>query len=323
MDAGFKFMIILLCIVGGGFFAGIETGMISIHRMRLRHAVRRGKRSSELVEAFVHDSDRLFGTTLTGTNICYVSISVLATSLVASFGAWVESITTFMVSLIVLTCCEYLPKSWFRTRPLDRCLRFATALRWAGLILYPISRTILWSTKWIVPGSSKSFSQRAPFVTREDLEFLVHEGEKTGTLSSSERMMIHRVFGLSGKKAGQIVTPSSSMTVVEAGASLDAFFEIARESGFTRMPVFDSSKNEYTGIINVFYVLASKEAKPDAKVEEFARPPLFIDAETPVDDVLPILRRFRQPLCLVKDRSGAVIGLLTTEDILEEIVGKL
>lgn len=322
MDPGLSLFIILMCMLGSSFFSGMETGVISIHRMRLRHASRSGEHSSKLLEAYIADSDRLLGTTLTGNNICLVVMSVLATSMVSAYGSWAETSSTVIMSVAVLIFCEYLPKAWFRSRPLDRCRRFTRFLRISEIALYPISKAIVFSSMWFIPGSRKGFARSAPFVTREDLEYLVHEGEQTGVLSPKERFMIHRVFDLSDRKAREIMTPLRQMSFVEADMNLAEFYEVARRCGFTRMPVYDGNRDEYTGVINVFYVLSSRNTDPNAKVAAFARPPLFIDAEMPVDDILPKLRRFRQPMCLVKEK-GEVAGLITTEDILEEIVGKL
>jgi putative hemolysin len=113
------------------------------------------------------------------------------------------------------------------------------------------------------------------------------------------------------------------MTIVHADTTVEEFFEIARASGYTRMPVFDREKQAFTGVVNVFYVLSRSSVDRKQTVGDMARPPLFIPETMAVDDILPRLRRFRQPLCLVRDERSEVTGLITTEDILEEIVGKL
>jgi len=113
------------------------------------------------------------------------------------------------------------------------------------------------------------------------------------------------------------------MTIVNSDTTLADFFDTARESGLTRIPVYDRETDTFIGVMNVFYVLSVQESLHGRPVSEFARPPLFISEDMPVDDVLPRLRRSRQPMCLVSDVNDRVTGLLTTEDILEEIVGKL
>ena len=324
MIVGLQLVVIAFCMLSGAFFSGMETGVISIHRIRLRHFVRQGALTAKMLQRFLDHSDLLLGTTLVGTNISVVVISIIAASLATSLmGGWGEAVSTVTASVMVLIFCEYLPKSWFHSRPLERCRRFAVTLRFAELVLRPVSMTVVWLTKWLVPGPSTSFSKPVPFVTREDLKVLAHEGEKDGMLSPKERVMIHRVFELSGKRAHQIMTPQSKMTVVYTNTTIPEFFNIARSSNFTRMPVYDRAKNKYVGIINVYYVLADQTDDRGKTVAGFVRPPLFIPEDMPVDDIFPRLRRFRQPMCLVTDEKSEVAGLITTEDILEEIVGQL
>jgi putative hemolysin len=317
-------LIIIACMAGSAFFSGIETGVISIHRMRLKHFVRRGSRRAAILQGYLDDSDRLLGTTLVGTNICIVVVSVVAASTAAELvGEWGGAVSTFVMSVLVLAFSEYLPKAWFHSRPLERCRRFAGVLRITELILKPLGVTIIWLTKWLVPGPSRPLSKPPPFVTREDLKVLAREGERDGVLSREERDMIHRVFELSGKRAHEIMIPRKNMTSVRADTTVEEFFGTARSSGFTRMPVCDMATGKFTGVINVFYVLSSSELDASRRASDFVRPALFVSENMPVDDILPRMRRSRQPMCFVTNDESEVVGLITTEDILEEVVGQL
>jgi len=160
-------------------------------------------------------------------------------------------------------------------------------------------------------------------VTREDLKILAQQGEKDGVLSPRERFMIHRVMELSGKKTRQIMVPREDIKFVHMDTALRRFFDLARETDFRRMPVCDRHSGEFVGIMNVFYALPALRKADEEPVCLFMRKPLFIADDTPVHDILPRMRRFRQPMCLVKDASGQVCGLVTTEDVLQEVVGKL
>jgi CBS domain containing-hemolysin-like protein len=119
------------------------------------------------------------------------------------------------------------------------------------------------------------------------------------------------------------MVPREDMVAVDSTTSVADFCEKARETRWTRMPIYDSQKESHVGVINVFDVLRAPTAGDTQTVMDFARPPLFVPEDMPVDDIFPRLRRFRQPMGLVVDEEGAVTGLVTTEDILEEIVGQL
>ncbi len=315
---------IIVCMLATAFFSGIETGVISIHRMRLRHFVRKGSLNARILEGFVEDFDRLLGTTLVGTNIGMVVISVgaasLATDLMGEGGGLISSVVG---GVLVLVFCEYIPKSWFHARPLERCERFAGLLRVAEIIFTPISFGIIGLARLLSGGGSQTFEKADAFVTREDLKVLAREGEKDGVLSPLERDMIQRVIELERKSAAQIMVPRDKMVTVTDAASIEDVYTTAREKGFTRMPVVSADGARFVGVINVFYLLSTNGRGKETTAKRFMRPPLFIQADMPVDDILPRLRAARQPMSLVVDAQREVIGMVTTEDVLSAIVGKL
>jgi putative hemolysin len=322
---GIYILIIVVCMTAHAFFAGIETGVISIHRMRLRHFVRQGDGPARLLESFTENFDRLLGTTLVGTNICVVVNSVVAASLALKTGIpGAQGISSAIIATLVIFFCEYLPKAWFRARPLDRCGRFAPLLRVTEWIFRPFSILIIMAARLLTPGERAStFSKPAPFVTREDLKVLAHEGEKDGVLSPKERYMIHRVIELSSRKTADIMVKRDKIIFVYDDMNIPELFDFARKAGLTRLPVISRETGLFSGIINTFYVLAIGNEALTKTVGTYARPALFVPSDLPADRLLPQMRRARHPMCLVRDKSGDVVGLVTTEDILRIIVGKL
>jgi putative hemolysin len=317
-------LIITACMAASAFFAGIETGIVSIHRLRLRHFVRQGSRSARILESFVNNFDRLIGTTLVGTNMSLVVISVSAASIADNFAVpGAEAASSLITSVLVIIFGEFIPKAWFQARPIERSQRFATTLRAAEWLFRPVSIPIIGLARALTPGNrDMTFSRPAPFVTRDDLKILAREGEKDGVLSPKERYMIHRVIELSATKTSSIMIPRDKITAVFDDLPVPEFFALARQTGLTRFPCIHRPTGEFTGIVNVFYVLAAGDSALQKTVNAFIRPPLFIPAAMPADRVLPQMRRGRQPMCLVRDGDN-VVGLVTTEDILRIIVGKL
>jgi CBS domain containing-hemolysin-like protein len=333
-----QLIIILICLFGSAFYAGIETGIISIHRMRLEHKHRLGDETAGKLRDYLDNPDRLLGTTLVGNNICVVIISVVSVSIaekiLAHWGIiqetwintsinWTELISTLLTALIVLIFGEYLPKIWFYNKPQERCSRFIGVLRVSEIIFMPLSKTTIWITGILMPRLKSSFATSNTFVTKEDLKILTKESADVGELSPEEQLMINRVFELSHKRVHQIMIPLNKITFVNDDISLNEFFKVARDTGFTRIPAYNKKEDKFTGIINVFYVLSVPEQQYDRKISEFIRPPLLITEDMPVDDVLPHLRRSRNPTCLATNANGKVTGLVALEDILEEIVGEL
>ncbi|MBM4149576.1 MAG: DUF21 domain-containing protein [Lentisphaerae bacterium] len=316
--------LIFACMACEALFSGMETGMISIQRMRLRHFVKRGSRSASLIEDYLNDPDRLLGLTLAGTNLCMVTVSVISANLSSHLlGAWARAAAAIATPLAILVFSEYLPKTWFHSRPIQRCSRFVGILRSFEVVLKPISISIVWLTRWLVPMKKSDGSRPAPLVTRDDLKLLAGQGEKDGVLSPRERFMIHRVIELPVKRARDIMVPREDISFVTRDTPLRAFFEKARSTDLHRMPVLDPASGAFVGVVNVFYALPVSPETLDQPVSKYMRKPAFLPDTMPVDDILPHMRRSGAPLCLVREQSGEVIGLLTTENVLGEIVGKL
>ena len=316
--------VVVLCLLCSAFFSGMETGMISINRIRLRHHVEEGKPWALVLQDFLDHPDQLLGTTLLGTNLCMIVAAVL----VASMGRnilkpWGGIVLGILLALVVLVFCEYLPKAWFQSQPMSRCRPFANVLRVSWVILRPLAAVITWLTRWIVREASAAPESRYPFVTKDELKVLAQEGEEHGVLSARQRIMIHRVFELTGKTASQTMVPRKNMVTVSARATLDEFIRQAEASGHTRLPVFDDAQGKFVGIANVFEALARHEAGAATPVLECMRPAQFVRDTMPLTEVLPRLRVSRQPLCLVTDAQSQILGLLTTENVVQEIVGKL
>ena len=135
-------ILILLCLLGAGFFDGMETGVISLNRMRLRHLAETGDRAARILQNFIQQPERLLGTTLVGTNLCIVIVSVISTNWVSQMHPWVQTLNAVATTLVVLIFAAYLPKAWFQSFPLERCRPFAIPLRWSSLILRPLINVI-------------------------------------------------------------------------------------------------------------------------------------------------------------------------------------
>ncbi|MFH0880252.1 MAG: hemolysin family protein [Lentisphaerota bacterium] len=318
-----EIVILILCLIGSAFFAGIETGVISINRLRLRHLVRRNVPGAKILQDFLMKPDNLIGTTLVGTNLLHVASSIMAASLGAHLmgaaGAWVMGIA---LTLVILVACEYLPKAWFQSFPASRTLPFARLLQYSYTIFYPISKTVTSIIKLLVPDPPLEKQNAQAFISREELIHLAHEGERSGVLTPDEHRMIHGVFELKTKPCGEIMIPRDKILHVQTDTPIEQLLDIARRSEHNRFPVLQADRQTFVGIIHIFDVLADTNSAGKT-VKDYMRPVQLVADHTPVDHVLPRMRVTRQPMVLVTDERFEVIGLATLEDVLEEIVGKL
>lgn len=319
----FELLVIVLCLAGNAFFAGIETGMISINRLKLRPHVEAGAPWALQLQNFLDTPSRLLGTTLLGTNLCMIMGSVLAASLGADlwprFGDFIAGI---LMTVVVLVVCEYMPKAWFRAHPIARSRHFVAPLQMASRVLNPLIRVVTVLTDWIIRDPEGKVN-RTPVMTRDDLLVLTQESTDNGLLTPRQRIMILRVADLSENTPSACMTPRAKMTVVPAAATVAEFYRKASETGLSTLPLLDETSGEFAGVAHLFDILPVEAPDSAVPVSRYMKPAPVVKFNTPLTELFPLMRRTRQPMCLVTGPKGEVVGLITPEDILRLIIGSL
>lgn len=315
-----QLVLLVVCICGAAFYSGIETGVISIRRLRLRHRLRQGDRAAQKLAFFLENPDRLLGTTLVGTNLCIVLASVISTRLAGQWmGVGGQVLAGVVIALFLLIFGEYVPKAWFRALPYHRSARFANVLYISWIIFNPIGRSITWLAGLLVKGHANGKRDLCSLATRDELKILTVEAEQNGVLSAEERVMIHRTVELADKTAGELQTPMGCAVVVDAGCQIAELIELAKKNNYMRYPVRRAGESGCEEVIDLFEVLTGSEDLTGA-ITPFVRKAVFISQSTPADDVMPMLRMTRQSMGFVTDDKDVVTGILTTDDILKQIV---
>lgn len=323
MSAPVTLLLIVLCLAGEWFFSGMETGLVSMNRLRLQHLVRRKVPGAQILQRFVRNTDQLLGTTLVGTNICVTTSSTLAVGLgLRAFGPAGSWLASAAITLLILIFAEYSSKAWFQAFPAMRSLPFARPLQYARYLLAPISIPLMAVVRVLVPAPKRSETTAHPVVTREEIVHLAAEGKTAGMLTPAEHKMIHEVIQLQSKTCREIMVPREKIVFVQRAMPVSELIELARSKVFNRFPVYDPDKKKFVGIVHMFDVLADPESGSKTAAD-YMRPPQFIGDYTPVDHILPRMRVTRQPLVLVTNDRFEVIGLVTQEDVLDEVVGKI
>lgn len=316
-----EFVLIVACFMGSAFFSGIETGLISINRLRLRHLTRHNIKGADILQEFLDKPDYLLGTTLVGNNIVNTVASIVAVSvgtrLLGAPGSWVASIG---VTLSLLIFGEYLPKAWFQSFPSRRCLPFARTLQIIGRILHPFSSAMMAIVKLFTPFIKEGEGTGNNAITRDEVMHIVREGHKAGALSNDEVRMITGVFDLRSMTCAEIMIPRTKMFYIHQDTPYDDILMFARTQQAHQFPVFDRDRQQFIGVVYVVDVLG--DGTPTGKTaKDYMRPPQLVGATTPVDHVLPRMRVTKQPIVLVLDQSYQVAGYITLDMVLEEIVG--
>ena len=317
-----EILLLLACLAGSAFFAGVETGVISINRLRLQHLVRRQVPGAKAIRHFLTHSDLLLGTTLIGTNLLHVVSAVLAASIGQRLGGATGAAGAGVAMLLVtLVCCEYIPKAWFQAAPARRAIPLAGVLRAASWVLLPLTFLVNLVVRWTLPRRDAKEVEDKMLVSREELLHLAREGEQSGVLTKHESEMIHGVFELTHKTCSVLMTPRDKMAFVPATATPEEILALARVREFNRLPVYDPEHKSFVGVVHIFDILAD-DAPAGKTAADYMRPPQLVASYLPVDHLLPRMRVTRLPLFLVTDDRYEVIGLITLEDVLREVTGE-
>lgn len=312
--------LVALCLLLEGVFTGSEMILVSADRHRLHERSRRGERGARLALFLLERPDRVLATTLTATNIFVVLSTVIVTSrLLPRFGPWAEWVAVGVVTPLVIVLGEVVPKSFARPRA-DRLVGGAARLvRVAQAALYPLVAAVSWLARLL----SSPFGGVAPvraLVTREELSLLLQVGRGVTDVESHERVMVRRVFHFGETRVADVFRPLAQVVALPEDATCREAARLAAQSGFSRYPLYRGRIDHVTGFLHVLDTVGSP---PDAPVLPLLRKALFVPELMSLDELLRAFREARTSFAVVVDEFGGVTGIVTAEDVVEEVVGEI
>lgn len=323
MEAFGYLIAIFLCIISAGFFSGAETGIISLNRLRLRSLVDSKVKKALWLKGFLENPEYFLSSTLVGTNLSVIIASALATSwAVKYFANQGALIATLILTPLILIFSEIIPKSLFRQHADRVILAISLVLKGSFILLSPLVKTINFFPRILLKPFGGKKTTKSPFVTKEELKFLVEESTKEGLFEPGERRMIYRIFDFGATLARDIMVLLTDVTAVEVNTPKAGVKELARFKKFSRYPVYQERKDNIVGLINIYDLLYEEDIEKTS-LGDFKRPIISVLETTPIDKILSQLRKERQVMALVVNQAGRALGIITLEDILEEIVGEI
>jgi CBS domain containing-hemolysin-like protein len=309
--------LVLLTIVGSALFSGLETGLVSLNRVRLRVRARRGDAAAAALLRFLHRPERMLTTFLVGNTLCNIGGGALASYWVVerTHNETLGSLAaTLVMSTTFLVFSEVGPKTYFRVRAESAVPHFLWFIRIAGWLFAPVVLATAGLFRLMVGSSGRS-----PFVTREELRQLVREAG--GWLGVRERRMLQSVFDFGQTVAREVMIPLPEVISLPETAGTEDLLGILRRHRYTRIPLYRNRVDAIVGLVNVFDVLY--DASPKPQISAYRRPIQVVPETSRINRVLVDLQRRRETMALVVNEFGALIGIVTVEDIVEEIMGEL
>lgn len=314
------------CLLLAAFFSGTETGMVSVSRIRVRHLVEKGSKQAQIVENLLKNPDRMLAATLIGTNISLVTGSALATLLLlANYSPEKAALlATLIMSPLVIIFAEIIPKTVYRYHTDYLTFISAYPLKWACNIFRPLIYFFTFITNGIIRLLRGKKRIKSPYVTREELQSLVGMGRREGVLETTEEELIHRVFEMEETTIDKTMVPREKIVAVREETSLEEVLSLAIKKGFVRIPVYRKDIKHITGIVHIKDLLSySKRERERMRAKEIMHPAHYTSPAKKVSQLLNTLRLARIHMVIAVNKKRETLGLVTIEDLLEEIVGEI
>lgn len=323
-------MAFLLALVLQALFAGYETGFVSANPIRVRHlAEEEDSPKAKCLLRHLERPDQMLTTLLIGTNLMVVICTLVVSREVEnlSSGEYARFIDDVVSSVIVaplmLVFAEIVPKSIFRTHPTRLSLAFLPVIRFTYTLMAPVAAPVAWLTRGLLRAfGGEGQHMSALMSSLEDVRVLVDEGVDHGTIKREEQEMIHSVIDLQTTTVKEIMVPRIAIQAVPDVATRDELETLFVDSGHTRLPVYHETVDKIVGVINAYSLLVDPEPQRE-DIERFIKEVLHVPDTMKVGDLFRLMKHTKQHLAVVTDEYGGTDGLLTIEDILEEIFGEI
>ncbi len=326
-----ELFVLVICFFIAALASGTETALTSVGRLRVRFLAEQGSQSAQILQRLRADPNRFLSTVLFTNTLALIvastSTALMSDSILTRAGVpdawrlWLTLFVSLLLSVVLLIVAEVTPKT----------LAIAHAERWALAAATPVDRVatflspILWAVTLISRGITGGRAARAPYLTEEELLTVLHVSEEQGVIEEQEHQMIHGIIEIGDKTVRELMIPRTDIVAVDRDVQLRDIVKLFKQYRHTRMPVYENDIDHVIGLIHtkdllLFYTLSSSQ-KFD--IDKVLRPIEFTPEQKKVDELLNEMRLKKQHMMIVVDEYGGTAGLVTLEDLLEEIVGEI
>jgi len=309
------------------FFSSSEIAMFSLARHRIDALVDEGRSGAKAVDELKRDPHRLLITILVGNNLVNIAMSSIATGLLGYYLSQGQAVlaATFGITALVLLFGESAPKSYAVENSESWALTIAGPLKWSERLLYPLVVLFDYLTRIVNQVTGGRAAIETSYVTRSEIQDMIKTGEREGVIEEDEREMLQRIFRFNNTIAKEVMTPRLDMIAVTTDASIEEAIQTCTQAGHERIPVYEGELDNIIGVVSLEdlvreYLYGESD---DVELEDLIEPTLHVPESKNVDDLLREMQEERVQLVVVIDEFGTTEGLLTAEDITEEIVGEI
>lgn len=313
-------IILVVCLVIEGFFSGSEIALVSADKYRLALATDAGSHKALAALHLIKNPAKFFSTTILGTNLCTVTGSVVMTIFIIDHYGPAYSPLAMLYWPFTLILGEIVPKSIYQYYADKIVLRVAPMLLMASFILFPLVWLLSKLTNSLLGGVKRQTNLNPP-ISREELELMLEVGRpEDSDVKAAERTLISRIFDLAEKRVKDIMTPLVDVVAVPINANRQEAESLLEKHGFSRLPVFEGKMVNICGVLSGHDLLFGDE---NAVIKELMKPAYYVPEEMPLDELLLAMKRKGEQIAVAVDEYGGATGIVTVEDVLEEVVGEI
>ena len=319
-------LIILLCLAGSMFFSGSETAILSLGEHQARKIVEERGAKAKAVSTWVHQPVRVLSTILVGNNITNTLMGAVATAIAirhlsgGAYGEYAVPVAVLFTTVLLLIFGEILPKAFGRMYSQRLALPVLSVLDVLGKLLLPVI--------WVLTKFTDAMLRRtqAPGngqrVTADEIDYLVKVGQREGSIPADQAALLRGIFRFEDKIVRDIMVPRDRVTAIDLEWPVARAVEVAQRSGHSRMPIYEGDLDHIKGVLHIKQLVGAVDPER-VDVENRMRPPLYVSESLLIADLLQRFKEQRVHLAIVVDDGGHTVGVVTLEDVLEQIVGQI
>jgi len=319
-------LIVLLILLAVIVFINVsETALLSVNKIRIKRLAEEKEKRAKSVLSLIENPAQFLSVLIIGINFVTVISAALVTTLTSAFlgRRWVP-LAILVWTVIIIIFGEITPKAFTAQRAEFLALRLAKLNKFFIFLLSPVVNLLTWIADFIMRPFKSLVKREASLVTGEEIRMLVNVGEEEGAIEEEEKEMINGVFGLGDTQVKEVMVPHIDMACLEEDANLEEVLNLILEEGHSRIPVYEETIDKIIGVVYAKDLLAyMKENRKELNLKEIVRPAYFVPETKKVNELLREFQKEKVHIAIVVDEYGGTAGLVTIEDLLEEIVGEI
>ncbi len=319
-------IVILIALIAiSGALSATEAALLGINKVRLRHLAESGNRSAQLTYGVMGQLDKAIGTILFVDTLVETACSAIGTWIfVAWFGPqWGLVLATMVMTVAVLVLGEMVPKLFATTHAELVAFLAVRPLRSLMTLVHPVAAFFSWSARMLLRLVRVPLRPRSSLVTEEEIKVMIQMGREAGVLAEQELRLLHRIFEFSDALVGQVMIPRQQIAGVDLSAKPDEALDVIVEEGHSRIAVYRGSLDEIAGVIYARDMLTVVRHAKLFVLSDLIRPIARVPETERIAELLSQFQRDKTQIAIVQNAKGQTVGLVTIEDLLEEIVGEI